>query len=345
VPLSEAPPATGFSRKRVASADVPSWGESVSLAQVANAVRRVWYRAVLCGVVAALLGVVVGLVRPKSYVAHASFVAEQTKIPSLPSGVGALAAQFGIDIGASESSRSPQFYRDLLTTSGLLQGILDSAVSVRTGESVSIRRLFDQSGDTTRAGVDRVLRRLRKRINASADARTSMVTLAVRAPTPLAAEGLATTLVSAITHFNVTTRQVQARERRRFLEGRVSEAYRTLQNAEEDLRQFYERNRRFAESPALLFEESRMKRVIDLEQELYTTLSKQLEAARIQEIDDTPTITVVDPPFASPRPSGPTVPVIAVVCFFVCACVAGAWLVAMDTARMRENSPPDSFLG
>ena len=46
-------------------------------------------------------------------------------------------------------------------------------------------------------------------------------------------------LIGAIKHFNVATRQLQAKERRQFLEGRVADAYRALRNSEETLRQFY----------------------------------------------------------------------------------------------------------
>ncbi len=280
-------------------------------------------------------GVLLGVLRPKTYIARASFIAEQTRVTSLPSGLGALAAQFGLDM-AGDAARSPQFYRELLGTSGLLRSLLDSVVQVTPSESSSVRMLLGGTDDSSRASTDRVLRKLRKRIDASADVRTSVVAFSVRARTPLTAERMASLLIDAIKHFNVTTRQLQARERRQFLEGRVADAYEALRSSEESLRHFYERNRSIEESPTLVFEESRMKRVITLRQELYTALSKELETARIQEINDTPTITVVDPPFASSKPSGPSVPVLAAVFFFLGACAAGALLLAKTGRRGIE---------
>jgi uncharacterized protein involved in exopolysaccharide biosynthesis len=287
---------------------------------------------------AMLLGVLVGIVRPKSYVARASFVAEQTKLSNLPSGLGALAAQFGLGM-AGEAGRSPQFYRELLGTSGMLRSLLDSVVPVAASPSslMSIRELLLGTTDSSRVKTDRAIRKLRKMIGATADPRTSVVQFSVRARTPLTAERMASILIEAIKHFNVVTRQLQARERRQFLEGRVADAYQALRSSEENLRQFYERNRRLSESPTLLFEESRMKRVIELRQELYTTLSKELEMARIEEINDTPTITIVDPPYASSKPSGPTVPVVALLFFVVGVCTAAGWLVvATASGRGRE---------
>src|ERR1043166_2820127 len=96
------------------------WGEAVSLEYFFSLVGRVWRRVLLAALAASAVGALVGILRPKSYIAHASFIAEQTKLPSLPSGLGALAAQFGIDM-SGDAGRSPQFYRELLGTSGLLR--------------------------------------------------------------------------------------------------------------------------------------------------------------------------------------------------------------------------------
>ena len=88
-----------------------------------------------------------------------------------------------------------------------------------------------------------------------------------------------------------------------------------------------------------------MKRVIELEQELYTTLSKELEMARIEEINDTPTITIVDPPFASSKPSGPPVPVVAVLFFVIGVSTAAGWLVATASGRGREAERATAAFG
>jgi uncharacterized protein involved in exopolysaccharide biosynthesis len=309
-------------------------GESVTLLDVLNLARRIWRRVLLAALIATPVGVAVGVLRPKSYVARASFVAEQTKLGSLPSGLGALAAQFGLDI-PGDAGRSPQFYSQLLSTSDMLRSLLDSVVPVSPRDSTTIRELLLGVKDTSRNGTDRALRKLRKRIQAAADARTSVVTLSVRTVTPATAERMAGILIGQIKHFNVSTRQLQAKERRQFLEGRVADAYEILRTSEEELRRFYERNRRFSESPTLVFEESRMKRAVELRQELYTTLSKELEAARIQEVNDTPTITIVDLPFSSSRPSGPTIPVFGAVFFVLGACIASGWLAAAPASRIR----------
>src|SRR5205807_9309463 len=145
--------------------------------------------------------------------------------------------------------------------------------------------------------------------------------------TPDATEDLTNIITGAIKHFNVSTRQLKARELRISLDKRVTDDLQNLHEAEDELRKFYERNRRFADSPQLTFEESRLKRQGELRQELYTSLSKELESARIDEVNDTPTITIIDPPFASSRPDGPTIPALAMMGLALAVLARGVWLV------------------
>src|SRR5207245_7026005 len=94
---------------------------------------------------------------------------------------------------------------------------------------------------------------------------------------------------------NPHKRQSQARERRRFSEGRVVAADSELRRAEEAVKTFYERNRGWQEAAELVFEEARLRRQVTLGQDLYMSLKREAETARIEEVNDTPVITVIDP--------------------------------------------------
>ncbi len=302
---------------------------AITLNEVLRELRAIWRPVLAGGAIGLLAGGLVGIARPRSYSARADFVAEQSRVANVPSGIGALAAQFGLDI-AADAGRSPQFYRQLLTTSSLLTSLLDSVIAVAPGERQTVRALLRGDSSSDRRNLDRMLRRFRSSLATDVDPRTSIVSFSVRARTPVAAEGIARLLISAVKHFNVTTRQLQARERRIFLEGRVAAAQAGLEGAEDSLRSFYTRNRRFSESPNLVFEEARLKRAIDLRQDLYTTLSKELETARIQEVNDTPTITVVDDPLASAKPTGPGALVLALLFFLLGAGAVTAWQLVTE---------------
>ncbi len=79
-----------------------------------------------------------------------------------------------------------------------------------------------------------------------------------------------------------------------FVEERVIEGEHNLRGAEDELKRFYEKNRSWQQAPQLTFEEGRLRRQVEVQQELYLTLRREYETARIEEVNDTPIITVVD---------------------------------------------------
>lgn len=63
-----------------------------------------------------------------------------------------------------------------------------------------------------------------------------------------------------------------------------------------------ERNRRYEGSPGLTFRYERLQRRVNLRQQVFTPLSKSYEQAKIDEVRNTPVITVVEPPELPARP-------------------------------------------
>src|SRR5205823_6630604 len=122
---------------------------------------------------------------------------------------------------------------------------------------------------------------------------------------PVLAAAVANRFVAYLNDFNTKSRQSQARERRKFIEQRLADGEGELRTAEESLRTFYERNRSWQQSPQLVFEEGRLRRQVEIRQEVYLTLRREYETARIEEVNDTPVITVIDravPPREKARP-------------------------------------------
>ena len=67
-----------------------------------------------------------------------------------------------------------------------------------------------------------------------------------------------------------------------------------LDVAEENLRGFRERNLRIGNAPRLLLEEGRLNRAVREQEEVYLTLRRQYELAKIEERRDVPVINVLD---------------------------------------------------
>ncbi|MDB9722672.1 hypothetical protein OAA83_01925 [Candidatus Marinimicrobia bacterium] len=97
----------------------------------------------------------------------------------------------------------------------------------------------------------------------------------------------------------------QISEKRQFIEERISEVMKALKNAEIDLKIFKESNRRVEKSPSLKLEESRLEREVSLQTSLYMTLKGQFENVKIEEVEESAMIEVIDGPIVPFRLTRP----------------------------------------
>jgi uncharacterized protein involved in exopolysaccharide biosynthesis len=244
---------------------------------------------------AVLTSIAVLLMRP-TYAATASFVAENPVQSRLPAGLSGLASQFGVNL-AAEASRSPAFYADLLRSREILGEVLASKIAgLASDDSVTVYGLYRITGVTPERQLDEGIKALRERIKLAVDQRTNIVHVSVEAPSAVAARDVLQLLLDRLNDFNLHTRQSTAGERRKFVEGRVTSSEQHLRAAEEALRAFYERNRQWQSSPQLRFEEQQLNRQVAVQQELYLNLRREYETARIEEVNNTPVLTIIDHP-------------------------------------------------
>src|SRR5205823_5274694 len=250
---------------------------------------------VVIGVPSALLiaALVFVLFRTPKYVATTSFLQSTKTTPGLPSGISGLANQFGLST-TNLTQESPQLYADLARTREVLNELLQSRYLRSRGDSiVLLQEVVPKNLDSDRR-LYRGEQRLRDATSILANQRTGVVQISVSADDPVLAAGIANRYVEALNRFNLERRRTQEGERRRFLEGRTLDALRDLRSAEDELKGFLLHNRSFQDSPQLQFEKGRLGRRVSMAQELYTMLDRNYENARIEEINDTPLITVVE---------------------------------------------------
>ncbi|HUL01704.1 MAG TPA: hypothetical protein VLV16_00585 [Gemmatimonadales bacterium] len=275
---------------------IPQWVHRV-LRPLPEDVRRATLAAIRTAPFVGVLGAVYALLAPQHFQSTAAFIAESQNNRSLPAGLGALADQFGV--GASlGSSQSPAYFADLLETRSILEPMLD--MSMHLSNDTTSRPLIDllhAKGRNVRDRRERAVRRLRRSISVSPDVKTNVITLAVDARDPLLASEIAQALLSGLDQFNVSVRRSRARNEREFLEGRVADVQDQLRAAEDSLQQFLTSNRGDVRaSPSLSFREARLRRQVELTQTRFVELQRQLDQARVQEVRDTPAITILDKP-------------------------------------------------
>ena len=104
-------------------------------------------------------------------------------------------------------------------------------------------------------------------------------------------------MYNSIVKYSNNITNVKAVEKKNFVSERLNQAKDSLSNAENNLLLFLESNKNLASSPNLKLQRERLQRDIDLYDQLYITLSDQLEIAKINEKDNTSTVFLLDSPY------------------------------------------------
>ena len=230
----------------------------------------------------------------RHYTATASFIAQEPS--GQQGGLGAIASQFGLVVGRNAAA-TPQFYAELLRSKQMFRDVL--LTEVRGTGAAQRSTVLDYLGVPLGDQAERIqagIAELRSVVVIAADRQTSIVKISVTLRDPGVAAQVSRRFLDLIAEYNLKRRQSVGHAERTFVEERLSVALDSLRIAEDMLTSFYRSNRDRANSPSLQSEEQRLQRVVSSRQQLHSSLSQSLEAARIEEVRDTPVITVVEAP-------------------------------------------------
>jgi uncharacterized protein involved in exopolysaccharide biosynthesis len=246
--------------------------------------------------------IVRGLATPRNFEAASKIFPGDPSATSTRGIVG-LAAQFGFGVAPPVGSETAEFYRQLLTSREVLREVAYSKYTVHTGlegpDSVRTGNFLELNyieGDSTNEGRMNAIFALEGSVFASADQMSNIITLSVRSPMPDLALQINRRLLQLADEFNAERRQTQAKSEREFVEKRLGESRAALRAAQDRMTDFLERNRTFSQSPTLSFERSRLELAITENQTIYTTLSQAYQQASINEVRNTPVLSIVMPP-------------------------------------------------
>ena len=285
--------------------------DDVSVREVLRPLVR--HRRMLLGVpvACALLAGAVGLILPSTYKAETTMTPVTTASlggltgSALASLVG-LAGQLGVSSG-SGGAISPDFFAEVLKSRELLTATLESRFrdAGADGAERPLLEILRVKGRTAEERLGRGVRELTKRVKTRVDRATGIVSLEVTSSNPQLSADVANRMREILNTFNLERRQSQSREQARFARERVAAAEVELREAERAQLRFLQANRQYIGSPLLEFQAGQLQRAVDLKQEVYVSLAKSYEEARIAEVRDTPVITTIDSATAPYRRSSP----------------------------------------
>jgi uncharacterized protein involved in exopolysaccharide biosynthesis len=316
-----------------------------NLFEIASVLLRRWRAVVGLPLATAFAVLALSFLVQPTYTGTTSFVPEIRSEGGMPAGLAGLAGQLGINFGA-EASQSPQFYAEVVKSREILNRLLlaryhDPRAGADAGDSATLLRIL-QKGENRPDSLERAAKTLARLLLVGVNAQTNIVTVKAEMPYAELAAAVPNRLVAYLNEFNAQSRQSQARERRKFTEQRVATEEVELRQAEEALKRFYQANRSWQQAPQLVFEEGQLRRQVDLRQEIYRTLRREYETARIEEVNDTPVITVIDAAVVPQRKSAPKRSLWMIVAFAFGCVAAVCWAFGANyvtRARQARHEP------
>ena len=208
-----------------------------------------------------------------------------------------LAALAGVKVGEGAPT---EIYQVLAASESVLEPVINKKYSTKEyKDSVNLIQYFNIEPDNSlspklqqRKMFIKAYKRLSKDLlTTDLDRITKVLNITVTMPESDLSALVANNIVKSLDYYIRTKRKSYASEQRFYIEKRLLQVKDSLTAAENKLKNFREENRLVA-SPALLLEQGRLLRNVDILQAVYIELNKQLEIAKIDEIKETPVLNV-----------------------------------------------------
>jgi len=268
--------------------------DEISLVAIANVILRGRWWIITCGILGVAISAIVKRPGPPTYTSSAEIMPESK---SETGGMGSLATELGLR--SPSGGNDVQLYQYLIKSPILLGPVVQSEYTFMKGGQTQRGTLLDfyNIQGKGQAQMEGAMGRLRSGIS-SDNAGAGVMRMSVRMSDRVIGRQILENLLARLMEFNFESRRTKVRAERRFTEGRVAAVGAELRAAEDRLQDFLQTNRDFTTSPRLKFDNDRLARDVNMRQEIYTQLAKSAEQAKIEEVRDTPTFTILSAPQA-----------------------------------------------
>ena len=239
---------------------------------------------------------------------HVLFIAKPVytstaKIMSSSSGgvvsqAAGLAAQFGINIPTGQSEQN-WVYPEIIKSRTLARSMLKRKFDTNEfGPQKNLLQILTYGNRESTVGLDTL-------IKTGADAAIGMIDivqngsfydLTISAPEPIFARDFAVTLIEELDAHQRKYNKAKTSKAKQFIEERIIDVEKELNEAEEALRDFTTHNRRITNSPLLQLEQQRFAREVTVLIGVFTILKQQLETTKIEKVKEMDYVIVLDPP-------------------------------------------------
>ena len=227
-----------------------------------------------------------------------------SKLSGLMSTFGVPVPTSGIDINSSE------FFPDIIKSRDFNIILLYREFYLKSiGSKIPLIKIL--TGKVPSSSNDSLklnsigLSRLRRMVSIATSKITPVITIQVVASESQLASDLATAIIEELDKFQRRFKTDKIKEKRIFIDSRMIGVKKDLIKVEENLKTFRQQNKNRRSSPALMLEEERLGREVEVQTEIYITLLQESELAQIEEVENSRMITILDSPITPLHSSNP----------------------------------------
>jgi len=209
-----------------------------------------------------------------------------------------LASLAGVNVGGSNQT---QIYQELITSESVLTPVIYAKYKTEEfPDSVNLIQYDEWEPDESlppdlqkrKMFLKEYTNLIKGVIKTDLDNITRILTLTVRMPEGQLSADVANNITKSLDNYIQTQIRTSAKDQREYIDKRMKEVKDSLTVGENKMKNFNEKNKIISQSPALILEQGRLQRQVQILNAVYLQLAQQSELAKIQEVKDTPVINI-----------------------------------------------------
>jgi uncharacterized protein involved in exopolysaccharide biosynthesis len=318
-----------FTQKAQAGPSTPnSMVEEISIHTIAIFFRKNLLLLMASVLLFAAIGYGISRQMPVEYRASAKILPEASGMNM--GGLGGLANMAGISLSQSPDAINPDIFPDIIQSKSFLIKLLTTPMPTSDKKMVV---LMEYLGKGTKplsppeiAQADSlivltmeqegVVGNVANRMKVSIDRMTGILTLEVEMPDPVLAAYSTKFIINYLTKFVSEYRSGRENQKVVFLTSQVGLAKQKYQRAEYALNAYRDRHRNPFTNVSQI-EEQRLQNEFTQYQNLYADLNRQLETARLESLQESPVLKIIEPPMVPNGKSSPRTVLIMLLAGFI----------------------------
>ena len=244
--------------------------------------------------------------QPPVYTASASFLPSRN--PEMTSRMGTIIGTSG-RVESFVNNVTSEYYTMLLRNSQFLERIAKRKFFVKAADKeIDLASYYGIEAGAETLRLQRTVRMIGGNVEVSTGAARNRMAQAISISYSAGEPELSAAVVNAFLEeliiYNQDVKESKTKQNREFIEDRLEENRKFLKNGEQEYADFITKNRHLG-TPELEIERDRLKRNVKVQEEVFLTLKRQLELAKIEEQEKKPVIEILgkaSPPLSRSSP-------------------------------------------